>query len=187
MDVIIKSKNNKLSIIIFIIILLFSCKIKKITKLDIKKNNLPDIILKKYEHYIYKNKKKYLYANINNAEFYEKEFKIYCDKIFAEIYDSDGELITVVNSDKGVIDKEEKILTFIGNVYIEILENNAKLHSDELKLDYENNRLISDKEILLEKKDGSYIKADSMESDLKLESTRFENMQIKYYYDEEKK
>ncbi len=61
------------------------------------------------------------------------------------------------------------------------------MYSDELKLDYENNKLISDKKILLEKNDGSYIKADSMESDLKLEATRFENMKIKYYYDEEKK
>lgn len=189
MDVTIKSikNNSKLSIILFLSIIFFSCKIKELTKLDIKKHNLPDIILKNYEHYIYKNKKKYLYAVIDNAEFYEENLKIYCDKIIADIYDSDGEIITKVNSDKGIIDKNEKIVTFIGNVYIEIIENDAKLYSDELKLDYENNKLISEKEILLDKKDGSYIKADSMESDLKLEATKFENMKIRYYYDERKK
>ena len=148
---------------------------------------LHELVLKDYNHYIYKNNKKYLLASVNEAVFYEKELKIICDRIKADIYDSKGELITIVNSDNGVIDKNEKTLTFKGNVNIKLIENKAKLFSDEIKLDYENNKLISEKKILLEKNDGSYIHADSMESDLKLEATKFENMKIKYYYDEDKK
>ena len=142
------------------------------------------MVLRKY---LFQNKKKYLFAEISNAEFHEKKTKINCDRIKAEIYDSGGELTTLVNSERGEIDKNQKILTFIGNVNIELLENDATLFCDELKLDYENNKLITDSQVLLKKKDGSYIQADSMESDLKLEATKFVNMRIKYFYDEDKK
>lgn len=173
---------NSLFIIIF-----FSCKVDDLSKFKSDKYNLPDITLRNYKHYIYKNQKKYLYAKIELAEFFEKSLEINFYKIIAEIYDSDGKLTAKVNSDNGIIDKNEKILTFKDNVIIQIIENEAKLHCEELKLDYQNNKLMSEKPILLEKNDGSYILADSMESDLKLEATKFVNMKIKYYYDDEEK
>ena len=179
--------NIKIFIIFITLFFSFSCKVKELTQVKTQENNIPDLVLKDYNHYIYKNKKKYLFANINEAEFFEKESKISCNRIKADIYDSDGELTTIVNSEKGEVDKKQKILTFIGNVNIELLENDALLFCDKLKLDYENNRLISDTQVVLKKKDGSYIQADSMESDLKLEATKFVNMRIKYYYDEDKK
>ncbi len=169
------------------LITVFSCKVDDLSKLKSNKYNLPDITLRNYKHYIYKNQKKYLYAKIDIAEFFEKTLEINFYKINAEIYNSNGELTAKVNSDNGIIDKNEKILTFKDNVNIEIVENDAKLHCEELKLDYQNNKLISEKPILLEKNDGSYIQADSMESDLKMESTKFVNMKIKYYYEEEEK
>lgn len=179
--------NIRFLIIIFFLFYIFSCKVEEFAKIKSKEINYPDLVLKNYKHYIYKNKKKYLFANINEAEFHEKDLKIICNRIKAEIYDSDEKLTTMVNSERGEIDKDKKILTFIGNVNIELLENNASLFCDELKLDYENNRLISDTPVILKKKDGSYIQADAMESDLKLEATKFVNMRIKYYYDEDKK
>src|SRR4030042_1912374 len=128
----------------------FSCKVEDLSKLKSNKYNLPDITLKNYKHYIYKNQKKYLYAKIEIAEFFEKTLEINFYKINAEIYNSNGELTAKVISDNGIIDKNEKILTFKDNVNIEIVENDAKLRCEEIKLDYQNNKLISEKTILLD-------------------------------------
>src|SRR4030042_793642 len=108
--------------IINLLLILLSCKVDDLSKLNPNKYNLPDIILRNYKHYIYKNQKKYLYAKIETAEFFEKTLEINFYKIDAEIYDSDDELTAKVNSDNGIIDKNEKILTFKNNVIIQIIE-----------------------------------------------------------------
>ena len=187
-NILIKQEKIIIFFIIFLLFISFSCKkVEEFTKIKSIEHDFPDLVLKDYEHYIYKNKKKYLSANIKRAEFHEEELTISCLRIKADIFDSDGELTTLINSEKGEIDKNKKILTFIDNVVIELLENEARLYCDELKLDYENNKLSTETPVVLKKKDGSYIKADAMESDLKLEATKFVNMKIKYYYDEDKK
>ena len=173
-------------IILSFIIIINNCKIKKAANKNDHKN-YPDMIQNNYRHYIYKNKKKHLYASIEHAEFYEKLKTINCKILNAEIYNSDGDITTIIYSDEGKIDKKEKKMLFIGNVVFELLENETKLYGDEIELDYKNNKLISKKDVLFKKEDGSYIKASSMDSDIKLESTKFEDMEIKYFYDDEEK
>lgn len=152
-----------------------------------EKNSLPSMTESNYKHYIYKNKKKYLYAEIEYAEFYEKENYIDCIKINAEIYDSTGDITSRIKAKKGKIDKEEGKLILSGDVILELIENKAKLYTEELDMDYKNNKLISKTNVIFKKDDGSYIKADSMESDIALESTKFKNMEILYYYEEDEK
>ena len=148
--------------------------------------SVPDMIQTNYRHYIYKNGKKSLFARIEEARFYEKKSEINCYRVYVETYNSKGELTTKIRSENGLINRNEKIFIFSGNVEIESIEDESTLHSQEVELDYKNNKLVSKKDILIDKKDGSYIKATSMESDIKLQSTKFTDMVIKYYYDEDK-
>ncbi len=180
-----KQTLKKLILILIIFITILNCGIKKTSRKKKDIENFPDMIQTNYRHYIYKNAKRYLYAKIGHAEFYEKLKTIDCVDLEAKIYDSDGELTTIIHSDNGVVDKKEKKILFTGNVVFELLENETKLYSEEIELDYKNNKLITDKDVLIDKEDGSYIKATSMESDIKLEATNFENMDVKYFYDED--
>lgn len=185
----IKSKtHNKKSfyLILFLVICLFiSCGAVKKRTSKTPKKKYPDMIQENYTHYIYKNKKKYLYAEINYAEFYEKKNTIECLGLYAEIYNAKGELTTKIKSVEGIIDKKEKNVLFNGNVEFELLENETILYSDKIVLDYKKNKLTTDKEVLILKDDGSYVKSTSLESDIKKEETKFENMEIKYYYEED--
>jgi len=177
---------NKKIFIFLIFLIVLSCKEKILEEL-IDKKIYPNLIQDNYKHYIYKNSKKYLFTKIDRAEFFEKTEKILCNLINAEIYNSKGELTTKINSDKGEIDQNKKIFVFSDNVVFELIESETSLYCDKIELDYENNKLYCRNDLIIEKKDGSYLKASSMESDLKLQETRFTDMKIKYFYDEEEK
>jgi len=179
--------KSSFNLILLILSIFFSsCKVEYSQKNETFQN-LPNIIQKNYSHNIYKNRKKYLFAKISNTEFYEKKKIINCEKIYAEIYDSKEKLTTTISSDKAVINNNDKKFLFSDNVELEMFEKETKLYSAELELDYDKNKMKSAGAIVMKKKDGSYVKADSMESDVGLEITSFKNMEIKYFYDEEKK
>jgi Lipopolysaccharide-assembly, LptC-related len=172
--------------IIIILSILISCKVESISATS-ETQEYPNMTQNNYSHYIYKNEKKYLYANIEYAEFFEKKNLIKAKKFYAEIYNSKGEMITKINSDSAEIDKNTKKIYIKDNAVFEILEHKTKLFSQEFDLDYENNLLICEYEVLFTKEDGSFLKADSLKSEIKKESTKFVNFEIKYYYDEDEK
>ena len=178
--------TNKFKYIIILILfaLIFNCSVKRIKK---KKEsiNYPDMVQVNYDHFIYKNSKKYLHAKIKHADFFKKLDTIECEGLRAEIYNSKGELTTIINADKGIVYKKEKKIYFTENVMFELLENETKLISEELILDYKDNKLTSNSDVLIKKDDGSYIKATSMESEIKLDSTKFEDMEVKYFYEDD--
>lgn len=177
---------NKIIYYLLISILFLSCSKKNEKENDTVKIDKPDMIQKNYKYYIYKNNKKYFYANIEYAEFFNKKEMVLCDKVYGQSFNSKGENTTILIADKAVIDKKEKQIILSENVIVELIENKLKLHSDELILDYNNNKLISKEDILIEKEDGSYIKASSMDSSIKEEITNFKDMEIKYFYDDDK-
>jgi LPS export ABC transporter protein LptC len=171
---------------IFIILIFFlNCSKNEINK---KKEIIyyPDIVEINYHHYIYKNATKYLHAKIDEAKIYEKLEKIECTKIIGEIYKSNGEIDTKINADSAVIDQKEKKAIFTGNVVFEMIETKSKLQADEIIMDYENNKLFCNYNVIIEKDDGSYLKATSFETNIKTQETKFTKMEIKYFYDEEK-
>jgi LPS export ABC transporter protein LptC len=179
-------KKKYLLFIIMGIYLLLNCK----TERDAKQENntkYPNLVQTNYTHYIFKNRKKYLYTKMDKAEFFEKQKIINCTNIKVEIYDSKEKLTTKIESEESVVDNNNKKLVFTKNVILEIVDKKTKLYADEIDLDYENNRLKCIGKIVMKKDDGSYLTADSMESDVKLDTTKFENMEIKYFYDEDKK
>lgn len=170
---------------IFLILLLNCAKeIKQETQKIENKPLLPDIIQYNYRHYIYKNGKKYLFAVIEKAMFFEKKQTIEFENIYAQIYNGKGELTCEITANKGIIEKEKKKVTFSENVVFNLIENKIKLNTNSITLDYLNNKLKTDGEVLIAKEDGSFIKSDSMESDIKNSITKFEKMLIKYYYEE---
>lgn len=182
-------KSNNITIYAIVGLMLFTFCSKEVTKETKKEEEqiLPEIVQYNYKHYIYKNSKKYLIANIKVAQFFEKKKEINCDGIYAEIYNGKGELTTTINADKANINKETKKVTFSENVIFDVIDNKIKLFTEEITLDYAGNKLFSKGEVLIKKEDGSFIKGDSMESDIKNAVTKFEKMIIKYYYDDEKK
>jgi LPS export ABC transporter protein LptC len=173
-------------ITILALLILLNCKVNYSGK-DSNERKFPTIIQSNYIHNIYKNKKKYLVASIEKAEFYEKSKTIECTFINVEIYDSKEVLKSRIKADEALIDNKEKKLTFNNNVEMEISEKEATLYADQIILDSEKNRLNCPGKLVMKKKDGSYIRADSLESDVSLEITNFKNMEIRYFYDEEKK
>jgi LPS export ABC transporter protein LptC len=165
------------------ITILTGCSVRNNDDQTDERKVYPDLVQVNYNHLIYKNGKKYLETNIDRAEFFEKTNKIKCTALKAEIYNSKGVKTTIISSKKGEIDKQTKNVIFSGDVVFEMIENKATLYSQEIKLDYQNNKMISEKDVVLEKEDGSYIKATSMESDIKIDSTRFDDMELKYFYE----
>jgi LPS export ABC transporter protein LptC len=176
-------KYNKLILVLIIIFLVcFSCsKLKKDSK---QKKSYPDIVQLDYRHYIYKNSRKYITAKVGVANTFEKRKTIECQNMEAEIYNSKGVLITKINSDSGSINQDKKIFFFKGNVKIEQYEKKTTMTTEELKLDYEKNKLICDKEVKISKEDGSYLKTDKLNSDLREQQTYFTKLELKYFYED---
>jgi len=175
---------KKRFIYLFILIaFILSCT--KINRNDDKdKKDFPDVIQVSYKHYIYKNGYKYIEALIDYARFFEKTNKIECKKILANIYNSKGVLVTKIVADKADIDKSENIFFFKTNVVVEHYEKKTTMVTDELKLDYKNNKLICEKEVTISKKDGSFIKANNLESNLREQKTNFSTLTLKYFYED---
>ena len=170
-------------ILVFLIILTFSCAVTKEKSENTAKKE-PDMVQKNYKHFIYKNGRKYLEATIKDAMFYEKSETVECNVISANIYNSKNELTTIINSDKGNINKKDKNVVFSGNVIVKALEKKVDLLTEELILDYQNNKLISDKEVLFKKEDGSYLKTDSFTSEIKQQTITFGSVELLYNYED---
>jgi LPS export ABC transporter protein LptC len=168
--------------VFFIILLFFSCTIKEKDVADNKKK--PDMIQENYDHFIYKNGRKYLEAKIDKAFFYEKTQTIECNDISADIFNSKNELTTKINSDKGVINKKDKNVLFTGNVIIKSVEKKTDLLTEELTLDYQNNKMTSDKDVLFRKEDGSYLKTKSLSSEIKQQTITFGTVELLYNYED---
>lgn len=171
--------------IIFLIflVLILNCSNAKLDK-DTQKGEFPDIIQQNYEHFIYKNSKRYLYTKINLAKFFDKKEKIECENIYAIVYNSKGETKAEISANYSEIDQKTKNVTFKGNIKIKMIEEKATLYTEELFLNYKDNKMVSNTEILIEKNDGSYLKASSMESDINKQETSFNNLELKYYYED---
>jgi len=170
-------------IAVFFVILILSCSYDR-SKYDRDETvEYPDMIQDIYVHYIYKNNKKYLKTEITRAEFYEKSGKILCDGLKANIFDSKGTLTTEIFADKGNINKNDKFVIFTGNVKVKTFESKSTIFTEELYLDYKNNKMFSNVPVSIKKDDGSYLNASSMESDIKTEESSFQNMEIKYFYE----
>ena len=167
--------------VIFFIFLFFSCIVREKEVKNEKK--YPDLVLDSYDHTIFKNNRIYLNAVMTKASFYEKQGLIECDNIKAEIYNSKNETITIITADKGLVNKDAKTVVFTGKVNIELKEKKMTMHSEELKLDYENNIMSSDKEVIIDKTDGSFLKTTKFLSDIKKHETSFETLDLKYFYD----
>lgn len=148
--------------------------------------SFPDMIQYNYEHNIFKNGRKYLIADIKEAHFYDEEKKIECTEFNSVLYNSEGEITTKIKSDKGTINNNEKKVDFIGNVVINMIDKEVTLYTDQLELKYRENTLVSNTDVLIEKKDGSTLSATSMSSDIKTETTTFTDMDVDYFYDDEK-
>lgn len=170
-------------IAVLFVILILSCSYDR-AKYDRDETiEYPDMIQDIYVHYIYKNNKKYLKTEIKRAEFFEKSGKILCEGLQANIFDSKGTLTTEIFADKGNINKNEKLFIFTGNVRVKTMESKSTIFTEELYLDYKNNKMFSNVPVSIKKDDGSYLNASSMESDIKTEEYSFQNMEIKYFYE----
>lgn len=176
--------KSRYVLVILLFLTILSCSRKPGEEKVVDKKEYPDMIQDNYNHFIYKNGRINLNAQIGRALFFNKKRIIECEKFFAEIYNSQGELTTVIHSDKAVIDNNLKLVNFIKNVKIDMKDKKFIMYTDELKLFYKENRMISEEEVLIEKEDGSFLKADSMESDFKEDTTNFVNLDMKYHYDD---
>ncbi len=168
---------------ILILFLYFACSNVKVDKVE-KKEIFPDMTQENYEHFIYKNGKKYLYTKIGKANFFDKSEKIECEKIYALVYNSKSELKAEINADFSTIDKNTKNVTFKGNIKINMVEEKATLYTEELFLNYKDNKISSNVDVFIEKEDGSFLKATSMESDINKQETSFNNLELRYYYED---
>jgi len=151
-----------------------------------KKKVLPNMIQENYNHFIYKNGRIYLDASVSLALFFDKQNKIEVEGIKAEIYNSKGEITTKIESKKGVVNKEEKNIQFSENVKIESFEQKIKMFTEEIIMDYQNDKLIGKSDTLVQKEDGSYLKSKYFMSDIKASETKFKDLELQYFYNDEK-
>lgn len=171
---------------IFILLFSIGCSIEK--KSDTQKAvEIPDMVQINYKHYIYKAGRIYLEAFVGVGRSYEKTKQINCEVIDAVVYNSKNEKVTTIKSDTGNIDSNNSTLIFIGNVKIDKIDKDAVIYADEIKLNYSDNTLSSDKPVVIKKEDGSILKASSMFSDLKEQKTDFSQMDLVYYYEDDEK
>lgn len=169
------------TVLIFII---FSCGFEKSND-ESAAVELPDVVQRNYNHYIYKGTRLFLEAKIDIGRTYEKRKATDCEVISARVYNSKGELATLISADLGEIDSRRSILKFINNVYIERFEDKVILRTDELSINYNENTMITEKKVIITKEDGSILIADGMNSDLSAQTTTFYNMDLTYYYEDE--
>lgn len=171
---------------IFAVFCFFSCSMEK-SDADIGRAELPDMLQQNYKHNIYKNKRIYLEAEIGLAKSYEKRNQIVCEKIYVQLTNTKNELTMKINSDNAVIDNAVDEFLFQNNVVIDKLDQGITLYTDELVLNYSRNQLTSDGKVRIVKADGSQLLADSMKSDLNSQTTEFSNIDMDYFYEDEKK
>lgn len=172
---------------LLISLLLFSCA-DTISKYEPDNDTVyPDMVQENYAHYICKNSRQYLTTNIEYAEFYEKQDKISCKVLDARVYNSKGEVTTHISSDKGEINQNNKLIEFTGNVVIESFENETVLQTDNLILDYKNNKMYNSSPVVIKRDNGSTLEATSMRADIQTQESSYTDMRIIYYYDSDEK
>ncbi len=165
-----------------------SCSITREVSLLNKNIDYPDMVQLNYIHSIFKNSRVYLRADIKKAEFFFKKRTIECDQFAGVINDIHSKIITEVYADHASIDEKRKTVLMSGNVKFKSYKEKTTVYCQEMKFDYNLEKLTIDKEVLIEKEDGSYLKATSMESELKSQTTTFTGMDMMYFYkdDDEK-
>ena len=173
--------------IFLIFLLIFSCA-DTMSKYEPNDDTVyPDMVQENYAHYIYKNNRQYLNTIIQYAEFFEKQDKISCKVLDAKVYNSKGEITTHINSDQGEINQNQKIIEFTGNVVIESFENETVLRTENLILDYKNNKMYNNTPVVIERDNGSKLEATSMRADIQTQESNYTDMHIIYYYDSDEK
>ena len=173
--------------ILFLTILLLSCAD---TMAKYEPNNdtvYPDMVQENYSHFIYKNNRQYLTTVIQYAEFYEKEDRISCKILDAKVYNSKGEITTHISSEQGEINQNQKLIEFTGSVIIESFENETVLRTENLILDYKNNKMYNSTPVVIERENGSKLEATSMRADIQTQESNYTDMHIIYYYDTDEK
>lgn len=173
--------------IFLIFLLLFSCAD---TMSKYEPNNdivYPDMVQENYSHFIYKNNRQYLTTVIQYAEFFEKEDRISCKILDAKVYNSKGEITTHIQSDQGEINQKQKLIEFNGSVVIESFENETVLRTENLILDYKNNKMYNNTSVIIERENGSKLEASSMRADIQTQESNYTDMHIIYYYDSDEK
>ncbi len=147
----------------------------------------PDMVQENYSHFIYKNNRQYLTTVIQYAEFYEKEDRISCKILDAKVYNSKGEITTHISSEQGEINQNQKLIEFTGSVVIESFENETVLSTENLILDYKNNKMYNNTPVVIERENGSKLEATSMRADIQTQESNYTDMHIIYYYDSDEK
>ncbi|MCG8570555.1 MAG: LPS export ABC transporter periplasmic protein LptC [Spirochaetes bacterium] len=180
-------KKTKPIIWILLFLLFLQCKTKQSDDSEEPRKILPDIIQQNYMHYIYKNKRIYLEAEIELAEFFDESNKIECKVFTGTTYNSKGKMNTQIWSDQAVIDSAGGSIQFNGNVIVNMIDKKVKLYTDELFFNYKDNILIGERGVIFEKEDGSKLNADKMVSNFADDQTEFTNMDLKYFYKQDSK
>lgn len=176
--------KNRFIFIFFISNLLFSCMVSVEEDLSVERS-LPDIVQIDYEHHISKYGRKFLLATIKRSESYELDRKVECTGIAASIYNSKEELITTIKSEIGTIDNKSNKFIFKDDVVLVQIDKEVTMYSDEVILNYLDNKMECNKPVKIIKANGSTLKADSMESDFDKGDIVFTNLDIIYYYEED--
>ena len=78
-------KSKYTILVIIILLLITNCNIKRTSKIT-EKIIYPEMIQNNYTHFIYKNGKKYLHAEIEYAEFFKVSETIECKTLNTKIY-----------------------------------------------------------------------------------------------------
>jgi LPS export ABC transporter protein LptC len=179
-------KINFAVVLILALFCFFSCSMEK-SDSDAGRVELPDMLQQNYKHNIYKNKRVYLEAQIGLAKSYEKKNQIICEDVYAQLSNTKNELTMKINSDNAIIDNAVDEFLFQNNVVIDKLDQGITLYTNELVLNYNQNVLKSEGEVRILKADGSQLLASSMNTDLNSQTTEFSNIDMNYFYEEEKK
>lgn len=169
---------------LFLIFFTFSCAVQSVES-DVAQLSYPDMVQENYKHYIYKNGNIYLEASIKHAETYELKKKIECKNVNANIYNSKKEITSRLKSDKAVVDNGSSSMVFSGNVEVDKIDKEVKLFTDKLSINYKDNIMTCDSDVVIKKDDGSILKAKTMVSEFKNEVINFTGLDTLYYYEDD--
>jgi len=146
---------------------------------------MPDMVQTNYTHNIYKNSRVYLRSSITNASFFFTTKIIKCSNFTGRVFDLNKQITTEIFADEASIDEKNKTITLNGNVRLVSHLEETTVYSEQMNFDYDKEILLINTDVVIEKDDGSYLKATSMKSDLKEQTNYFTNLEMKFYYEED--
>ena len=169
-------KKNKLSYILFVAFVVFSCDQQETTNYQSEpEKNEPDQEMWDFSVKATKNGRMDALIHAGHmARYSDKSLAVFDQGVDIDFFNKDGEKVSELTADAGELDENTTNVTALGNVVVES-DTGITLYTEELFYRHNSNRIYSNVQVMVTTEEGDTLSGVGFESDTELDSWEIKN------------